>query len=178
MAHAILECPDNRTDGCRACNGQGYHTCLNCKGVGRVAAHPEHAPAEHAKPGAKQFPCDVCGKMIWGGWFALGIAGQPPSPVKCGACSNPQKQEILPPRVAISGYPNGTVFRVIDGVLHQVVDEAPPALRPKPEIDSYARGHAEGWNAAIEQCIEIVNEEQEREKKLKDTLDKLRKVKS
>lgn len=52
---------------------------------------------ERARPGTKQFPCDVCGKMIWGGWFVPGVAGQPPSPVKCGACSNPQRAEILAP---------------------------------------------------------------------------------
>jgi len=39
------------------------------------------------------FPCGVCGKMIWRGWFALGVAGGPPKPVKCGACSNPPREE-------------------------------------------------------------------------------------
>lgn len=34
--HAVEECPKNRTDGCRACNGRGYHTCLNCRGIGRI----------------------------------------------------------------------------------------------------------------------------------------------
>ena len=42
LRHAIEECPANRTDACRACSGQGYHTCLDCKGIGRVPAHPEH----------------------------------------------------------------------------------------------------------------------------------------
>jgi hypothetical protein len=42
------------------------------------------------------FPCDACGKMIWRGWFALTVAGAPPSKVKCGACCNPPREEWCP----------------------------------------------------------------------------------
>ncbi len=44
-----------------------------------------------------RFPCEVCGKLIWKGWFAPGVAGSPPSKVKCGACSNPPRAEAPDP---------------------------------------------------------------------------------
>lgn len=48
----------------------------------------------------RQFPCGVCGKMIWRGWFAPGVAGGPPNPVKCGACCSPPRGEEPAPSEA------------------------------------------------------------------------------
>ncbi len=45
----------------------------------------------------KQFPCDTCGKMIWGGWFKPGGFGKP-NPVQCGACCDPPREEKPAPQ--------------------------------------------------------------------------------
>ena len=72
----------------------------NLRGVAarRAAAEPTPGADEKATHYNRLFPCETCGKMIWAGWFKVGVAGAPPNPVNCGACCDPPRAEAAAPR--------------------------------------------------------------------------------
>lgn len=73
---------------------------------------------------AGRFECGVCGKRIWRGWFAPGIAGGPPSPVKCGACSNPPRAEEIPAEHADNAREVEEIRELVSGMFEERTNNA------------------------------------------------------